>query len=870
MLLYETPDEHKFDKAPAVFVELIERYTIGDYDYVINYCAGELNNSPEIFEYYELIASASIYADVPIPTIFVPGSIGHELLSTVDALLRRIEPQSAVQALLRLATLLDGCSLGTQLAAFAYLHDPCVPRPTAKRSVAAASTFLTPRFAKAYSKKDKALTFLEILSSQWGSTSPSIAVYQSMVTGDIDNIPGQVPSTRRFKYAARGLLESGRPAEALIAYQAVAGGSQGIQAMIEEATVGVVEAAVQLEDWQLAANTVVNTYFDNPTFLRWIDLSTLAQKIEHVSVSPDFTWPLFWHVVFKTYPGERTKQRIANAVEDLLESLGAAHPSDLIARANQFPTTTILRFLGSVCVTDVLDYMIAYESTADLEAERMRLAEALLTLDPGKTSDYQEEIALLLQAAAIREMLQQIEETRVHVDVAGILEQLGSSFEQRFVRFKAFSDLAAEYRRSHAGEDVSDQLKIEKALKLFRDTADLIRNTDLSYTYFLEMFQELTKRYVSSNEYGLDSYLSVRIRHGTLSGQLRSQFDKQRLLTQKPSHDADYAENTHWKQLVAAEFGQPTAVAVDRRLREFARQVDSIIEAFKRDRVQIKTKEKDLGLFDFQFTGEHLEAVWRRSFEVASYGEFLEVVFGVLYQRTVRNLESVVSYVRRDLAKQLSDALTALGKDVAEIRYELGHSELGQAIKQCGTAVQNELTVIAGWFMTGGGSKVISYRMKMLTDTVIDTVKRMYPTYGVVIENNVDSDITLIGSFLPNVFYILLILLDNAVRHSGGTHTHTEITATKNAGYVHLAVANRLYGGIAEARRAAEKATVSTDSWRPSEDVRRETGSGFHKLHKILRFDLRREKLYDITAVVTEDEKFWLSYRFSGLIQAAA
>src|ERR1019366_10442620 len=63
---------------------------------------------------------------------------------------------------------------------------------------------------------------------------------------------------------------------------------------------------------------------------------------------------------------------------------------------------------------------------------------------------------------------------------------------------------------------------------------------------FTKIFNELKAKFISSNEYGLDSYLSVWIRHGTLAGQIRSVFERQHLITRRDATGNRYHRNEYW------------------------------------------------------------------------------------------------------------------------------------------------------------------------------------------------------------------------------------------------------------------------------------------------------------------------------------
>jgi hypothetical protein len=60
------------------------------------------------------------------------------------------------------------------------------------------------------------------------------------------------------------------------------------------------------------------------------------------------------------------------------------------------------------------------------------------------------------------------------------------------------------------------------------------------------MFLFVRDNFVSNNEFGLDAYLSTRIRHGTLPNHIRSVFEIYNLVTAQT--DGNYANNDFWQE----------------------------------------------------------------------------------------------------------------------------------------------------------------------------------------------------------------------------------------------------------------------------------------------------------------------------------
>ena len=95
---------------------------------------------------------------------------------------------------------------------------------------------------------------------------------------------------------------------------------------------------------------------------------------------------------------------------------------------------------------------------------------------------------------------------------------------------------------------------------------------------------------------GLDSYLSTRVRHGTLQGQIRRAFSNNNLITEKISDTSNiYAPNEYIKKIVEPNYDKISSI-----LNDFSESVDDEITRIKQEILQIKYGERgiDSGIFN--------------------------------------------------------------------------------------------------------------------------------------------------------------------------------------------------------------------------------------------------------------------------------
>jgi hypothetical protein len=104
------------------------------------------------------------------------------------------------------------------------------------------------------------------------------------------------------------------------------------------------------------------------------------------------------------------------------------------------------------------------------------------------------------------------------------------------------------------------------------------------------MFSKLFLECLTNPEHGLDCYLSIRIRHGALSGQLRGPLEEEKIITQRAGATQLYKRNDYWldkfNYLDGGSVEQLNAL-----LATFSHDYDEVIDTFVSERVQVQSDQ---------------------------------------------------------------------------------------------------------------------------------------------------------------------------------------------------------------------------------------------------------------------------------------
>jgi len=510
-------------------------------------------------------------------------------------------------------------------------------------------------------------------------------------------------------------------------------------------------------------------------------------------------------------------------------------------------------FLRYVCVPEILDSSIVYESSDDLENERTKICQLLLKLDSNNTEEYSSEIHRLTQAKAVRDAIHQVDSSKVYVDKIGIAKSLDRAFYDGFDRYRQWYGLEERIRYSIITIDFTKG-------RGETTTTDLIR-LDAAVELFNVLFLEIRHRFISSNEYGLDSYLSLRIRHGTLAGQLRRVYEERRIITTLESSTDKYHSNLYWVNRFSnvEKFEE-----IDQKLADFSKTIDDLIDDVKRNWIQIRSISTPQGLFDFEYTQNDLASLYLKYGYLENVNEFIEQCFDELNKRAELVLKKVRSSIRETLCDKLMNALTNLEQDVIELLGDSDHSEFSTCIAQCRTETQLELDLIAGWFETVGDATMPDYEVQHAVKTCIEMLRRTSPdkTARPIVDQS--SKWQLPGETFTFFVDMIYIPLENAVKYSAEGPEDVSIRIFKKEQRAAISIENTLprETDLDQLQELSKELGKRVNTSIAGQKIRSEGNSGYYKLGKLIQINLKSLEIAIEIFVDTENYRFNVTLLF--------
>ncbi|MCZ2222845.1 MAG: hypothetical protein LC122_04360 [Chitinophagales bacterium] len=346
---------------------------------------------------------------------------------------------------------------------------------------------------------------------------------------------------------------------------------------------------------KLALNEIVETNLINSNFYSTISATNIMKLcLSDNTLKSNICTPILFH---QYYPQHGTKNLIWISLDNFLTTNNLRFPKELIKNISDFDKVKLIYLLKNVCVQDIYDSSVWFESQDELDNERIELCTILSNLDKDNFEKYISEISEIDRNLLIRKGVKQIDESKIYVDINGLKKSLYKELNENLQRSINLQSLSIDQIKKL-------DLKENNVLITFYDQDSKgveqidsnIKITGYSrFQLFAEMFLKLRDNFIANNEYGLDTYLSMRIRHGTLLGEFRSNFEKYHLITKK-ENDLKYKNNLYWENVT--ENDDNLFFKFNEILSAFSQKIDNVSNDLK-NLIQIKTKIKIYGFLIF-------------------------------------------------------------------------------------------------------------------------------------------------------------------------------------------------------------------------------------------------------------------------------
>lgn len=488
--------------------------------------------------------------------------------------------------------------------------------------------------------------------------------------------------------------------------------------------------------------------------LTWDDFGKISRSSLKKAIGLHISWTIFEREIDAT--------RLRFVTGNLVRTLGVSLPSDLVEHKELFNIHDLVYFLKYVCISSILDGTRLFRSSREVMEERQRVCAVLRELDPNKADQYEEEIAFISNQLTHHDVQHIVDSTRIYVDTDSLKRWAIRELSEDIERYKDLANV-----------DFDDQVNFDD---LFADLSQTAQKQDVTFKpeteselLLLKIFDRIREEFLNNPSFGLDFYLSKRIRHQSFIGFIRGPLEFSKLITNKETEHANYSPNNEWVE----RFLLSNAESKEDLLSSFARfseKFDRILEIAKNNKFQIRSQDKPDGLIFLNLSAHSIrlaQIVVRLDLSVE---DFITTAVAVCWAQLELSLSAARSYITTTLK---SDVVRTFDELRASIKKKIGNTERALEadieIGQISTEVQRKLDETKKWFSHSDIEKhKRSFKLDHIANIAIDSSLKCHRAFEPKISSNVQNgDMELTAGALIFINDAISAGISNSEKHSG-------------------------------------------------------------------------------------------------------
>lgn len=612
-------------------------------------------------------------------------------------------------------------------------------------------------------------------------------------------------------------------------------------------------------DYETGLEVATNLLISNKYTTWFLPIETYVKYLESAKLCLDtISVPILYYVYYCLHRDK--KDDLAIRCDDFLYENNIRVPSEM-KDYNKCTKSKLIYFLRYVCTTDILNSVICeFETSQQLEKERIDICQILCILDKSNEGVYEEEIREITQKLMINEELTIIEENRIHVNIDGIKRRMVEDFKYDYLSYQlCIDEKFKKYQKIL--EFINGAVKSEDKNKIviFDETSSKPENL------LKNIIINIRDAFVSSDEYGLDGYLSLNIRHGALADELRSPLVNSKLLAYYNSQNGKYEIDSKWLNSIKDVDKRNNIIEA---FSVFYFETEKIISDLKNIYIQVQTEKKlSGGCFDYCLPEEVFLEMSLKTQEVAGFEEFLEIVFDYLWKRTEENLLSIKIKIKEEISNRYENAFKNLRTSLEMVEPKIKIRELNRKINESETDMQNVLDKICFWFQRSEESKHADFDLNFVFLMGLQTIHNMHPECRFVPKEIKPSfsDKKITGKYLKNFADIFYNIFDNIYQNAPKVNNEIKFDYLLNYedGNIHILMENP-YDCSGDLKRELEKIEIAKnliDSGKYLSKIKGEGGTGIPKICKIISVDLNTQPEINF-GFKKKKNKFYIELKF--------
>lgn len=728
---------------------IIEYYTMGNYEKAIEKAEEYLISCPTDFQVATLLCKALIICNLSIPDTIQLGYI-----RCVYSIYRMDSNyREAVTTLKQEAKKSHGLVLGKKIFSFLIRKHVLNGETTATLASSLLDPVIHPNFGQ-YLTGNNLFRFKQIMNNLCPC---SISLVIAEQTGDFEDEKLQnVDLDKKVLAKARWLCKNKQYDDAIEIVRVLPKTSLHSNLYIKERIDRIfLTIYAGKQEHGLAIRLLVDTYFNNEFLFGHLNnfgIYIPPKRMRDREIQKELYYTIYLYLVDQ---GNLSRQLVGYS--NYLDQNGYSSIIAALDLLNDSTDIVTKFFFESICTIGLLkrDATLKMLNISPEEA-RIRILSRLMNIFPLKK--YSTEISTILTSETIKENLNTINKSRINVDTDKIFLTHRSQWEPSYRKYLALSDFGPLFIDLHlADQDISEF-----------DTVYLQRTkrTTQEIVVFNNIVEQIEDECLFSVQYGLETYLSSRIRHGYCKGQLTSFLSELHLLSMRTNEKSDeYFLNEYWDSRIPPF--APVREDINIILSEFTKSIENKINEILKCWLRIKQDKQREGMFDYTgFVPACTEAFAHA--HIQDFTVFYNRIVDAFWEYSEALLKSVRARINEELTEFYINAIDAMETKLQNIINPL--PALNELLTNCKLA-KAKVTFAMKQFaevFSADNAPYNNFTMSDLTVSCRRAVEKVHSESSTA-KWVIDADTTyeFRGKFFAPFVDILCIFLNNAIEHSG-------------------------------------------------------------------------------------------------------
>lgn len=515
------------------------------------------------------------------------------------------------------------------------------------------------------------------------------------------------------------------------------------------------------------------------------------------------------------------------ALQRLLRHKGLSKPSLLGENGSEFESRILSFFLGRGCSLSVLDMLPSITNSKDVLEERRDICAALVNLGGDNAQAYQEELVTLSRAIAVHRGLQTFDGSRVHVDTDALIVIAKRELNESFQRYLLLTQSGVE------SADKFDSILRDLTRKDYSAKNLLTIPESEADELLISMILRARERFLFDIPHGLDSYLSKRVRHGSIVGYLRAPAEKEDVITAQ-ALDGSYALHLRWvSQLEVTTQRAQIANAFS----SFAKGFDEHLLRLRNVLLHVKSESHPLGVFDAPLSGPSYHLLRAVAIRDKSIETFLGTIFASLWGLLNPSLHAAKELLQAETLRVVTKLFYLLRAKIsaAGLSPQL-FAEMDNAVGRASAAVQGQIEAVSAWFDPIAPGDC-NFAMSEVVEIAAASVRAIRGSFYGSLSVECSGELLISGTEMPVIVDVLFVAFENVAKWSnmsGASQIVVRVWHSSGDETLCMRIENDVVVDNYELAQLSieqrRKAIVSADGAL----ARQEGGSGFAKISSIV------------------------------------